>query len=234
MNPTRLRTNLPLRSIPRPRASLANRSQPQPQAPPHTLYTTQRTYSSRTPSLPKIASPSFWSSMMPKFLRSRFSRSPSSSSPSSHATKPKSTEWNPASFYIVIFILIGSQAIRMIALKNEYTAYTRSTEAKIRLLREVIEKVKSGEDVDVEKLLGKGDEGVEREWEEVLREIEQEDSLWHQKQKAKRDKLEEEERAEAAKLEEQKQAQAQAAAKEASRSDDLAIDAQPKRRAGFF
>jgi hypothetical protein len=38
----------------------------------------------------------------------------------------------------------------MIALKNEYKAYTRSTDAKIRLLREVIEKVKAGEVVDEE------------------------------------------------------------------------------------
>jgi hypothetical protein len=104
----------------------------------------------------------------------------------------------------------------MIALKNEYKAYTRSTDAKIRLLREVIEKVKAGEVVDVEKLLGKGDEGVEREWEEgmfssffcslcmqillewwltsvicaVLKEIEQEDSLWHRRRKEAEEKRE--------------------------------------------
>lgn len=78
----------------------------------------------------------------------------------------KSKEWNPASFFIIIFILIGSQAIRMIALKNDYAAYTRTTDAKIELLREVIEKIRRGEDVNVEKLLGTGDETKEREWEE--------------------------------------------------------------------
>ena len=56
----------------------------------------------------------------------------------------------------------------MIMLKNEYNGYLRSTDAKIRLLREVIEKVKRGEDVDVRKLLGTGDVGVEREWDEGL------------------------------------------------------------------
>ncbi|KAF4264054.1 hypothetical protein KXW98_007909 [Aspergillus fumigatus] len=123
--------------------------------------------------MPKIAQPSLWQSMIPKFIRNR--RAKAETSPA------KSKEWNPASFYIIIFILIGSQAIRMIALKNEYNAYTRSTDAKIRLLREVIEKVQRGEKVDVEKLLGTGDEAKEREWEEVLREIEEEDSLWHRK-----------------------------------------------------
>lgn len=74
----------------------------------------------------------------------------------------------------------------MMMLKKDYTAYTRSTDAKIELLREVIERVKRGEAVDVEKLLGSGDAAKEREWEEVLREIEDEDSLWHQRVSAKR------------------------------------------------
>lgn len=54
----------------------------------------------------------------------------------------------------------------MIGLKNDFANYTRSTDAKIRLLGEVIERVKRGEDVDVRRLLGTGDEGKEREWEE--------------------------------------------------------------------
>ena len=54
----------------------------------------------------------------------------------------------------------------MIALKNDYMAYTRTTDAKIGLLREVIEKIQRGEEVNVEKLLGTGDEAKEREWEE--------------------------------------------------------------------
>lgn len=99
--------------------------------------------------------------MVPKFILDRVT-----GRRSSKGDTPKSKEWNPASFYIIIFILIGSQAIRMLALKNDYTAYTRSTDAKIQLLREVIERVKKGEKVDVEKLLGTGDAAKEREWEE--------------------------------------------------------------------
>ena len=47
-------------------------------------------------------------------------------------------------------------------------SYTRSTDAKIGLLREIIEKVKRGEQVDVEKILGTGDVEKEREWEEGM------------------------------------------------------------------
>jgi hypothetical protein len=54
----------------------------------------------------------------------------------------------------------------MLTLKNDYTAYRRSTDAKIELLKEVIERVKRGEKVDVEKLLGTGDEAQEKEWED--------------------------------------------------------------------
>lgn len=117
----------------------------------------KRPYST-SDSLPKIADTSVWTSMVPKFIRNLGSRK---------ERKPSvSNEWNPATFYIIIFTLIGSQAIRMIALKNSYANYRRSTDAKIELLREVIERVKRGEKVDVEKLLGTGDEAKEREWEE--------------------------------------------------------------------
>ncbi|OJJ41777.1 hypothetical protein ASPWEDRAFT_100562 [Aspergillus wentii DTO 134E9] len=127
---------------------------------------------STSSSMPKVADSSVWTAMIPSFILRR-NKGPKDGE--------KSKEWNPASFYIIIFILIGSQAIRMIALKNGYAAYTRTTDAKIELLREVIERTKKGEKVDVERLLGTGDEGKEREWDEVLREIEAEDSLWHRK-----------------------------------------------------
>ncbi|KAL2824029.1 hypothetical protein BDW59DRAFT_90106 [Aspergillus cavernicola] len=176
MNTTRLRLRL---RLPTPQTPLSPSKQPLTLRPPTDPKTTKAYYSTRP--LPKLAQASLWNSLIPKFLRNPSSSA--SSSGTGTATKSKSKEWNPASFYIIIFLLVGSQAIRMIALKNEYTAYTRSTDAKIRLLREVIEKVKAGEQVDVERLLGSRGEGMEREWDDVLREIEREDSLWHQKQK---------------------------------------------------
>ena len=75
-------------------------------------------------------------------------------------------EWNPATFYIIIFLLIGSQAIQMIGLRTGFAAYSRRADARLDLLKNVIERVQRGEDVDVEGLLGKGDEAKEREWEE--------------------------------------------------------------------
>lgn len=54
----------------------------------------------------------------------------------------------------------------MITLKNEYSTFSRKADQKIALLREVLERLKRGEEVDVEKLLGTGDEEQEREWED--------------------------------------------------------------------
>jgi len=89
----------------------------------------------------------------------------------------------------------------MIALKNSFSAFSRRAEAKIGLLKEIIERVQKGEDVDIDGLLGAGDEKREKEWEEgingihillariliysVLREIEEEDQLWENSRKPK-------------------------------------------------
>ncbi|TAQ87765.1 hypothetical protein B7494_g3917 [Chlorociboria aeruginascens] len=122
-----------------------------------------------------ITQPSFWSNLVPKPLR-KTARA---------AKKPKSREWNPATFFICIFLLIGSMSIQMIALRNEYATFSRRADAKIGLLREVMEKIRNGEDIDVEGLLGTGNAKKEREWEEVLQEIELEDQAWEKSQTPK-------------------------------------------------
>lgn len=76
-------------------------------------------------------------------------------------------------------------SIQMIALRNEFATFIRRADAKIDLLREVIEKVQNGEDVDVEGLLGAGNIEKEQEWEEVLKEIEKEDELWTEARQTK-------------------------------------------------
>ncbi|EEP77035.1 conserved hypothetical protein [Uncinocarpus reesii 1704] len=108
------------------------------------------------PNIPRIAEPAVWTAMIPKFLRRDRSQQGSS----------KKRGWNPATYFIVMFILVGSQALRMVQIKNDYANYARSTEAKIRVLRDVIERLQKGEDVDVRKVLGTGNEVAEREWEE--------------------------------------------------------------------
>lgn len=54
----------------------------------------------------------------------------------------------------------------MITLKHDYTTFSRKSDAKIALLKDVLDRVQRGEDVDVEGLLGTGDEQQEREWED--------------------------------------------------------------------
>ncbi|KLJ07564.1 hypothetical protein EMPG_16954 [Blastomyces silverae] len=134
----------------------------QPKLPP-TEHLSQRRCLAAGRAVPKILEPSMWTSMIPKFLRRGNRRG-------AETTPRKSRAPNTATFYAIIFTLIGSQAIRMIMLRNEYANETRSADAKIRLLKEVIERIQKGEDVDVKRLL-------------VLKEIEQEESLWHSRAK---------------------------------------------------
>lgn len=75
------------------------------------------------------------------------------------------------------------------------------------MLREVIERVQNGEDVDVERVLGTGDEASEREWAEVLQEVRNEEALFQSRKKRKALR-------EIAAKEEQEQVTVQEAAKE--------------------
>ncbi|KAF2176230.1 hypothetical protein K469DRAFT_679116 [Zopfia rhizophila CBS 207.26] len=147
-----------------------------PQARTFTLLTTNPTLPLRlisTESLPRIAQPSFWSSMIPKFLR-RSADTP---------RKPKNKGWNPATPYIVLAMLVGSQAIQTIWIKRDMDHFNSKADAKLGVLREVVERVQRGEDVDVEKVLGTGDKGEEEGWEGVLKEIEEEELLFQSKKR---------------------------------------------------
>lgn len=118
----------------------------------------QRGYTTSTGSIPRVAQLSLWKTIVPKFLRQP--------QPSVSSVKTvRSKEWNPATFFIAIFLLIGSNAIQMVTLKNDFANFNRKVDSKITLLREIIERVQKGEDVDVEGLLGTGDVEKEREWE---------------------------------------------------------------------
>lgn len=120
--------------------------------------------------------------MIPKALRNRSSK---------RGRVVEKKPINPATYFLWIYILIGSQAIRLIGLKKEMVAYSRKADVKIQQLREVVEKLQRGEDIDVKKVLGAGDENQEREWEEALEELMKEDRVW---QDNRHKKLEEEER----------------------------------------
>jgi len=103
-----------------------------------------------------IAAPEFWKSLVPKPLRER---------QKTGKVKVKKG-WNPATYFIWMFLFIGSMSIQMIALKKDHAAFMRRADVRIGQLREVVEKLQNGEEVDVEKVLGTGDAEKEREWEE--------------------------------------------------------------------
>lgn len=90
-------------------------------------------------------------------------------------------DWNPATFFIWIFLLIGSQSIQLIATRHDFADYSRRTQTKIAVLREVVERLKKGEEVDVKAMLGTGKREEEKEWEEILKEIEEEDKAFHRR-----------------------------------------------------
>ncbi|KAK5664346.1 hypothetical protein OQA88_569 [Cercophora sp. LCS_1] len=132
--------------------------------------------------VPKVAQTSFWKSMVPKFLRPV---SPDDDPFGVQAAKKarRSKEWNPATFFIVIFLSIGSMSINMIALKKDFAAYVRRSDTRIGQLREVIERLQNGEEVDVGKALGTGDAERESEWEQVINELAKEEVKRKEKKK---------------------------------------------------
>lgn len=103
-----------------------------------------------------ILDKSLWQSIVPKPLRKE----------NRQKLAKRSKDWNPATFYIVMFLLIGSMSIQMIALRNSFTRHMRQSNIKIARLREVVDKIQKGETVDVEKMLGTGEPQQEAEWEE--------------------------------------------------------------------
>jgi hypothetical protein len=121
----------------------------------------------------------------------------------SRSEHPVSREWNPATSYIVLGLLVGSQAIQILWLKQDKGHSLRKAEAKIGLLKEVIERVQRGEDVPVESLLGTGNAESEKEWAEsksfgevlfqgnhadlrvVLKDMEDEEVLFQNKKRRK-------------------------------------------------
>ncbi|KAM0796496.1 hypothetical protein BDR22DRAFT_882551 [Usnea florida] len=185
----------------------------------------RRTYASSTENLPRVAQPSIWHSIVPKAFRSPEN--------SQVPAKPQNRkEWNPATFFICIFLLIGSNAIQMLTLKNEYSTFSRKADSKIKLLKEVFDRVQRGENVDVEKILGTGNEEQEQEWRDVIQDIEEESQQWHPKNRRQRkQRLQKEQDAEADSAE---KAAEQRTASERDTGDSQASSSGAKRSPGFY
>ncbi|TQV91417.1 hypothetical protein V2A60_008936 [Cordyceps javanica] len=123
-----------------------------------------------TQAYPTVTDSGFWKSLVPKPLR-RENRGPA------RGRGSKSRAWNPATYFIVMFLFVGSMSIQMIALRNQTSRYMRQASVRLQLLREVVERIQAGEDVDVEKMLGTGEPQKEADWEEVLQAIEREEAM---------------------------------------------------------
>ncbi|KAK2066576.1 hypothetical protein P8C59_000381 [Phyllachora maydis] len=117
--------------------------------------------------LPSVTQLSFWKSLVPKPFRASERRD-------ARAPKPRPRAWNPATFFIVIYLFIGSMAIQQIALKREAEAFTRRADVRIGQLRDVVERLRRGEEVDVERALGVADPAQEQDWDDVLHDLERE------------------------------------------------------------
>ncbi|ROT35888.1 hypothetical protein SODALDRAFT_381170, partial [Sodiomyces alkalinus F11] len=137
-------------------------------------------------SMPTIAQPEFWKSLIPKPFRPEEKLPDDPMIKRVKAKKVQSKEWNPATFYIVIFLLIGSMSINLISLRQSFETFMRQSDVRIGLLREVIERIQRGERVDVEKVLGTGNPDKEQDWAEVLREIERDDVTRSQRKERSR------------------------------------------------
>ncbi|CBX95004.1 hypothetical protein IAQ61_008445 [Plenodomus lingam] len=132
-------------------------------------------------SLPTILQPSFWASMVPKPLRNRGHETSTPTPTPTSTSAQASRTWNPATPFIILSLLVGSQAIQVLWLKQERAQNLRKAEAKIGILKEVIERVQNGEKVDVERLLGTGDAESEKAWAEVLKDLQNEEALFETK-----------------------------------------------------
>ncbi|WPG98074.1 Hypothetical protein R9X50_00086000 [Acrodontium crateriforme] len=145
------------------------------------LSTSPRLYELDESRLPRVANPSLWTSLIPKPFRR--TTDPVELAERERIKAAKLKGWNPYTFLIILGVVVGSNAINLIALRNEMLNFTRKTEAKLALLREVIQRVKNGEDIDVKRILGTGDPEQEQEWEDVMKELETTDMLWESKKK---------------------------------------------------
>ena len=130
--------------------------------------------------LPRIAQPGLWQGMVPKAFRSSSASGTAAGRPATPSQKKPS---NPFLVYAFMFMLIGSNAVNQIGMRNQLTEFRRRTDAQLGLLKEVIRRVHAGEEVDVEGILGAGDEAREKEWEEVLAEVEGVEELWERQKR---------------------------------------------------
>ncbi|EME87957.1 uncharacterized protein MYCFIDRAFT_213086 [Pseudocercospora fijiensis CIRAD86] len=157
-------------------------------------YTATASLLSTEDRMPRIATTSFWTSLVPRFLR----RSTSEEEATERARRRDvgAEERRAGIILLVLGIVVGSNAINIISLRREMLNFSRQTDAKLDLLRGVVSRVRNGEEFDVKKALGTGDPEQEKEWAQVMEELENTDMLLESrtKKEAKRAEKAEERR----------------------------------------
>ncbi|KAF2158922.1 hypothetical protein M409DRAFT_71400 [Zasmidium cellare ATCC 36951] len=173
--------------------------------------------------LPRIANPSFWASLVPSFLR----RSTDAQQAEERARRrgTGADERRTGIAFLILGILVGSNAINIISIRRDMLNFSRQTDAKLETLREVIQRVKSGEDFDVKKALGTGDPDQEKEWEQVIQELQNTDMLWEGRKKRDAKRAE---KAEERRLKDEEKKQAREAGGPTSEPSGQANTSRPK------
>ncbi|EPS43911.1 hypothetical protein H072_2098 [Dactylellina haptotyla CBS 200.50] len=140
--------------------------------------------------IPRVLSPSWWSQNLPKGLFAAKKSAPT-----------VRRKWNPAWGYVLLALFVGSQSLNIMALRQERTVFMRRSDSRIKTLQEIIQKIQDGEwapdGEEVRKALRLGKERDDRQWEDVMREIEEEDAKWQAEAQKQRERIEQEEAARA-------------------------------------
>ncbi|QSL64534.1 hypothetical protein MERGE_001835 [Pneumocystis wakefieldiae] len=90
--------------------------------------------------------------------------------------------------FIVFFFIIGSQANSILSIKQEFNEFEAQIDAKISHLRDLIDRIQRGENIDISKELGTGIEEKEKEWSKVIEQVINQDDQWEEIKIRKREK----------------------------------------------
>ncbi|EMR08487.1 hypothetical protein PNEG_03313 [Pneumocystis murina B123] len=103
-------------------------------------------------------------------------------------TKLIKKSFNSNIIFIVLLIILGSQANNILSIKQEFNEFETQIDAKISHLRDLIDRIQRGENLDISKELGTGIEEKEKEWSKVIEQVINEDDQWEQIKIRKREK----------------------------------------------
>ena len=83
----------------------------------------------------------------------------------------------------IAFLLLTTSYLNLLGAQHVHTDYSISSKARINTLKKVIERIHAGEEVDVTRELGTGVRHDEVGWEDLLKDIEQQEIEWQKSAK---------------------------------------------------